>query len=425
MAGGWGARSICGPFRRISGVAVIAATVLMIGWGYLQPRAGLGGHAVESDAVLGKRPPFGAETFIHFYLGCRAALSGGNAYHPEDTLGPSEYAYRPLFHPPPSLLPFLAISQLDFRCATWINVAVNVVLLAVSGWFWGGVVSGTRRNWAACVLCACSWVLWLPCLNLLGTGQCSAWALLGVSAWLAYQSRGMPTVAGALLVAVLVKPHIAAVAVAFSLGYGCGMRRTRTVWAFAFCALVWCAITTCFVAEAWGDFLDFVRSSRPSSVQAATLAALASRALGGGFAAFWYGAWICAGLWGFVAGWTLGRRHLVSDDTHSGNGLACGLAMVCAVGLVLVPHAYSYDFVLLLPAFWTALTALVLQHRVPQALALLTWLTLSVVWFAAKVQSVDGETGLWWIPWVGLLITAQSIPLVSAPILYKRNPAGC
>lgn len=99
--------------------------------------------------------------------------------------------------------------------------------------------------------------------------------------------------------------------------------------------------------------------------------------------------------------------------------------MVCAVGLVLVPHAYSYDFVLLLPAFWTALTALVLQHRVPQALALLTWLTLSVVWFAAKIQSVDGETGLWWIPWVGLLIAAQSIRLVSAPTRHQRNPAEC
>lgn len=410
-----------GLFGRIPVVAMVAAAVLTIGWVWLQPRARPDAAFAEDGAAIGKTPPFGAGTFIHFYLGARAALKGGDAYHPEESLGPSGYAYRPLFHPPPSLLPYLPTSQMSFRWATWINVVVNTGLLSISGWLWGSALSGASRDLKTRVACACSWVLWLPCLNLLGTGQCSAWALFGISLWLACLARGRSGMAGASLVAVVVKPHLAAVAVAFALGCGFGMRRSRMAWAFVLSTLTWCALTHIFIAGAWMDFWEFVRSSRPGSMRSATLAALVGRALGDGHVVLLHVVWLCAGLWALIAGWRISRPPVTCADRDAlGPDFMRGLVIACTMSLALVPHAYSYDFIFLLPAFWAAMAALVLQRGSRELISVLAWLALSVVWIAVKTKSVGGETDLWWIPWMGLLLFGQSPPSLSRPHSHPR-----
>jgi hypothetical protein len=276
----------------------------------------------------------------------------------------------------------------------------------------------------------------MPCLSVIGIGQISLWPLLGFTGWLWFTARSRsggvlarrlnlqvstsPTgeltlhrswtqwFAGACLALLIIKPHLGLLLGVFA---GMTMLRQRNwrAWAgFILTVAVATLITQLLRLGIWQDYLQSVQnSSRLALIHPATLEGWLKDNLGDSFTAVTWGIWAVALLLAGIAGYQCGSKQRAPSAT--GNRSSSGALIYCSAimstaAVAVVPYAFNFDFVLMLPGFILALGTAAAQKQIRWRVPFLIWLALEC-WLVAGKLATWSETSYCLVPWAGLAVT--------------------
>ncbi|HTS15913.1 MAG TPA: glycosyltransferase 87 family protein [Candidatus Sulfotelmatobacter sp.] len=248
----------------------------------------------------------------------------------------------PFVYPAWTALPYVPLAALPYDVAGALHVALMLAALLAAAVL-GGRVFGIPRGWAVLGTLA-----WAPAAAGVVSGQNTSLALLLVVALIAALQRGRPVLAGAMAGLLLYKPQLDAPVV------------LTLAWRVAARALVAAAAVVgaqylLGVVAAGGDWgwpatwWATVQAYNPLDLaangwQAVSLPALLGRLTPGGAAP---GSFTGPALVGYLAGALIVLRSLPALRTWPPDR---AVALACAAGLLVSPHAWVYDAALLLPA---------------------------------------------------------------------------
>lgn len=357
-----------------------------------------------------RSPILGGQDFRQFYAGTRLLAGGKNPYEESDVwpLQQEDSYANPhvSVSPPPTFLPYLPFGLLGYRAAMRMHAFWSVMLLAASGAGWLRLAGATWRQTALGVLLL--W-LWLPAGVLVVMGQITALPLFAFTGWLLLERSDRPAMAGALLTLVLVKPHLGLPLALAGLSEMGARRRWRGLAAFAGFALLGLAAPAAFRPTVYHDYLHYLDVAEPTKWVTATLGSLARACFGS--EGWWVGLAVAMATAG-TAAW-MGWR--TAATAANGVIVYASMAGLAAAGSL---HAFTYDFVLLLPAF--LLAALEWQRGGPGRMAFYGWLALSLALLVGKLADEGAEWRFAILPWLGLLLLwrqARRLQAISPPPL--------
>lgn len=346
--------------------------------------------------------PWGGTDFVQYYVCGRLAREGRNPYDAEAARNLQRSLGRPplpvaTYAPPTTLLLFYPCCGFDFPTAIQANLAINVGLLAFCIIGWCRLLFPDQPGLILIGLTITP--LWLPTLSVLGMGQNTLWVLAGATGWAWASVHGRTLLAGILLSAVFVKPHLGALILLFALIYAIRQRYWRTILGLFFTVIIWVGLTQVVMPNSWPNYVSALgQLPPPSTFHSATLDGWGRLTFG----AVFFPVTLTVGLlFALLTGWAAIRCSRCTNLTFLS-------AVCCAAALCASPHAFSYDFVLLLPGFLAA-TGGCLNRRTPINSTLLTfWLGLNGWLIYSNSQAIP-EVYTWWVPWIALVLTASQI----------------
>jgi hypothetical protein len=366
----------------------------MVSEGFLMPGSILTVFLIIAVQEIENPPPnipFGGPDYKQYYASSKLILSGMNPYDHEAVwkiqkpLGAVEVQVP--YGPPTSLLPFILLGYLDFPTAIQVQLILNVCLLVLSGFFWGQLLFPAWR-WSPLLAAFCV-IAWLPDVLLCGIGQVTAWTLFGFSGWLLCWQQQKPGWAGFFLALCIIKPHLAIIPVLYA-GV-LGLRQPRVLLVFVLTILGMVAVTLCIRPTFWSEYFVSLPASNPAQWFNSTLDGWGRLHLGNWFRV------ITVGVGSLFIGWTvlLSRREAATPA----NAL-----LVLVISLCATPYAFSYDFVLLLPAFLLAMGQVFQRTNPFWIVIVFGWLLMDGFYLVAKAHRVH-ESAFFVIPWGGLALT--------------------
>lgn len=350
----------------------------------------------------GTSPPpelgWGGTDFVQFYAAARLLGSGANPYDEPRAaaiqVAVGHFHGLKTYNPPTSFLPYLALGLLDYPAAVKANLLLNALLLLGSVLLWARLLF-PDDGWLTLLLAAAA-PIWLPTLAQLGVGQITAWLVFGFAGWAWASMRGRPALAGVCLALCVMKPHLGLPLLAFGASRMLGRKEWAGLAALAG-AIAWmAAAVTLLRPTVWGEHLDYLRTVDPPTVfYSATLDGWGRWTFGIGFRwgswALWLGGTTLLGLWG--------RRQKDAE------ALPAAALLVSCLAPALAPHAFLYDFVLLLPGWLLAVGEGCRRARPRWAGLLIGWLLLDS-WLALGKAKDIPEHWFFFVPWAAVGIGA-------------------
>lgn len=356
--------------------------------------------------------PWGGVDFVQFYVAAELWRHGGNPYDYAAASARQRELGRALpqetYNPPWSFLPYLLPSALPFPNAVRVSLGLNLLLLASALVMYWRMTS--PRDGGLLLLQAAATPLWLPVLALLGTGQTTAWVLFGYLAFHWAERRGKPALAGACLVLVAFKPHLGLPLLLAGAGVLLRRRSLGGLFTLLLAGGLLVLAPMCLRPSIWLDYWSYFQQVRPpSQYWSSTLDGL--------------GRWSCGEWFGLVtkAGWLLGSLALGAWCWKAAD--AKGEALVAlppALALLLTPHAFSYDFILHLPAWWLAVRLVVLRPFPGWGWLPLGMALAAIALFSMKLQGWR-EFSLGWLP---LFVSAWLVVCFQRSRLDRVDDAG-
>lgn len=342
--------------------------------------------------------PFGGTDFKQYYTTSRLILEGYNPYDYERAgviqraLGEKGDIQVP-YGPPTSLLPFIPIGWVDFVTAIQIQFVLNVSMLVVCCFLWGAMLFSKQPMMP--LFSTIAVVAWIPCLSLFGMGHVTSWTLFGFTLWCFLMQKQKPGLAGAALALSIIKPHLAFGLVVYACVVGLRQRQWKMLLGFVFTLKLMILATYFIRPSVWSEYLGSLAQSNPTQWFNATL---------DGWGRFNYGSWfriISGGIglallgWIVVLGWN--RRREASPEETSIQG-----ALVLALWMAATPYAFSYDFILLLPAFLLALGSWLYRAYPNWMIVIVGWIMLDIAYVMMKGRWYEYQ--FFFIPWGGLAL---------------------
>jgi hypothetical protein len=339
--------------------------------------------------------PWGGSDFIQFYVANRLVLDGENPYDRTRAMAlQADLGMRlpmPTFAPPWSFLPSLPFVGLPLNQAILANIIVNALLLIVCVLLWIQLLKPpSQERWMLLVIAT---LTWLPNLAVLGLGQLSLWPLFGFTGWLWCTRRGWRVTGSVCLVLMVIKPHLGLVLGFFALGRWYKQKDWLSLVTFTGSLIALTLVTVVFRSTIWSEYLASLQSGKaPTDFHTATLECLGRRWWGSSFTYVGVALWLA----GMVAAFLAGIRSLVP-----------GGLIACCLAIMTVPYAFSFDMVLLLPAWILALCFYF--ERAPGWQVALVGMIVANAWLIAGKYLPWTETAYWPVPWIVLLITWRMV----------------
>ncbi len=359
------------------------------------------------------QPVFGGQDFRQFYAGAQLLAEGRNPYDREQVARIQQIDWYPTVHvsvsPPSSFLPYLPLAPLPYAAAMYAHAALNVLLLSLAVIGWRRLLFSHQPGLTKCFL-AGMWI-WMPVMLLVAIGQVTAMVLIGMTGWLWAMRSGRPAWAGAALVLCWIKPHLGVMLIGFALCYALRRRGWPCIASFTLLTLLLFLLPMWFRPQVYAEWRSWLGASPPTQWLTSTIQAWGRNYVSPIFYEIGWGLWGLGALTGLIGGW----RSAAQPERLVRHGL-----LLLNLNLMVAIHAYSYDFVLLLPGFLLGF-GLWWLHKRPAALL---WLALNAAFFSVKVLGVINEWDLWTVSWLALplnLWLMHSWPL-SAEARTHRMP---
>ncbi|MHB1158862.1 MAG: glycosyltransferase family 87 protein [Chloroflexota bacterium] len=255
----------------------------------------------------------------------------------------------PFRNPPFALLPFLPWAAMPIRLAYWGWAAVNLLLfVSALRILTAGCPSLRRRRDVTALLWVASFAF-LPSLSALLLGQLSFWLLFFWAAGFHFLRRGSDFRAGALLAGVVLKPQLMLVVPLLFLARGrwgaLGGLVLGTVGLMA----------TSLVVVGPFDLMQFLDASRETAGWLPLSLDLTWSGLASGLLQSWPGAilpaTLAAGGLTLLLLWSAWR----GEWNRESQSFSLKLALLLLASMLVSPHLYGHDLVLLIPVgFYTA-----------------------------------------------------------------------
>jgi hypothetical protein len=350
--------------------------------------------------------PWGGTDFLQYYAANQLLLEGKNPYDRELNTAKQESFGRIIpietYTPPWGFLPALPLSWLSFETAVRINILLNCLILALCGFWWTRLLFPEDPRLALFALI--SLPLWLPCLSVAGIGQISLWPLLGFTGWLYCTKRQRHVPAGLFLALTIIKPHLGILLGLFA-GMDALRRRhwgvvTGFMVTFAFLTL----LTFLLRISIWQDYVQSVQSSTSLAlIHPATIAGWIKDNLGEPLPILTWAIWGLGLVLAGTAGWWWSGPQTDSNQTRV-QSLISWSAIMSIATVAVVPYAFSFDFVLMLPGFILAIGIAATRNGLRWRMAILVWLAMELCLVTGKLVTWS-ESSYCLIPWVGLAAT--------------------
>lgn len=338
-------------------------------------------------------PVFGGQDFRQFYAGAKLLGEGQNPYDPALVFEWQKVDAFDKVHvsvsPPTSFLPYLPLAPLPYVEAMHAHVGLNVLLLSLAVLGWRRMLFPGQR-WLGIGLCAAIW-LWRPVFLLVSLGQITAMVLAGFTGWVLAMGSGRSWLAGASLVLCAMKPHLGIIPIAFALGYGVRQRDWRFVLSFVCCSSLCLLLPWLLRPSVYDDWRAWLHATPLTFWLSSTLQAWGRVNFSGFSEQVMMFAWSIWGLGIALAalwGWRLSTQRLP---------LAHHAILLLAFDLAAAIHAFSYDYVLLLPGLVFGMGLWWTERR---HVALL-WLVLAFGFVYVRLGLMY-EWELWIVAWLAM-----------------------
>lgn len=373
---------------------------------------------VDEPAARPNEPtiPFGGTDFKQYYTTSRLILEGHNPYDYtqagliQRALGEKGEIQVP-YGPPTSLFPFIPMGWLDFLTAIQVQFVVNVSMIVVSCFLWGKMLFPDKPLMP--LISTVAVVAWIPCLSLFGMGHVTSWTLFGFTLWCFLMQQQRPFGAGCALAMSIIKPHLAFGLVIYALAVGLWKRQRGMLMGFLLTVMAMVLATFLIRPSIWQEYLGSLEQSNPTQWFNATLDGWGRYYLGPGFR-------IVSGIMGLaLLAWIVFVSKTRSADS---NTQARQDMLVITLWMAATPYAFSYDYVLLLPAFLLAVGAWFFRTHHLWLVAIVGWIMLDVVYVMKKGQWYEFK--YFFIPWGGLamaLLLLLPTPATTAKVQNQQN----
>jgi hypothetical protein len=235
----------------------------------------------------------------------------------------------------------LPLARLSFQQAVRVNLVIAAALILGCGWLWTRWLVGPAPALLE-LSCLASVPLWPPTLFVLGMGQNSTLVFVAMTGCVGCLRRSRDGAAGVCLALVTVKPHLGVALVAFAAAWSL-RRRRYGLGGGLLAALATAAVLVALARPTiWTDYARFLAAvTPPSQYHGATIDGWGRMHLGPWFGVISWPLWLASVIAAAALGWAGGDPE----------GLPHRAALAGSLALAGVPHAFSYDFVLLLPVF--------------------------------------------------------------------------
>lgn len=342
--------------------------------------------------------PFGGTDFKQYYTASRLIVEGLSPYniHRAEVLqralgnqGPAQLPYGP----PTTLLPFIPMGWFDFTTSIQIQFVLNVSLLVISCFLWGGMLF-PRQALMPVISCVVA-VLWLPSMSLCGMGQVTTWTLFGFTLWCALMLKNKPGLAGCGLALSIIKPHLAFGLVIYAFVLGLRQRQWKMLLGFVGTVGLMILATLLIRPSSWLEYLNSLKEANPIQWYNSTLDGWGRYVLGE-----WFRAISIAISTGLLA-WIILLAYRSRKET-SVTEMAIQAVLALTLWMTASPYAFSYDFVLLLPAFILAVGSLLYEKYPNRLLVFSGWMILDAVYVLMKGPCY--EYHYFFIPCSGLVL---------------------
>jgi len=378
--------------------------------------------------------PWGGTDFVQYYATARLLQQGQNPYDLALSTQIQERLGRdsglPTYGPPWCLLPAFLLGYLSFPDAVAVNLGINVILLLVCTLAWTNLLF-PEKKWLF-PLMAVAIPIWLPIWLVLGLGQNSFWPLAGFTGWLWFTRRGCYLPAGACLSLLVIKPHLGLLLGLFAAAFMLKQHQWRSIFAFLLTLALATMVSLLIRPSVWSDYLIALRSGAPPmQYLGATLDGWLRSHGGDGLRYITWGVWGIGLLIGVWLGWKAANRQKDKEGKGQAYGeklnsiplypspLVSLSALLCIATLAIVPHAYSYDYVFMIPGFILALGSWIVWRERVMFLALIGWLLLVVFYSTGKGQALK-EQNFFVIPWGALALTMMFTTHQRRPFAIKE-----
>jgi hypothetical protein len=376
----------------------------------------------ESPAAI----PWGGTDFVQYYATARLLHQGQNPYDLELSsqiqiqLGRGQGEPRtalsvlPTYGPPWCLLPGYLLGYLSFSDAVAVNLGINVVLLLTCTLAWTHLFF-PEKKWLLPMMVVCI-PIWLPMWLVLGLGQNSLWPLAGFAGWLWFTTRQRlsPAVcrqcewaSGACLTLLVVKPHLGFLLGLFAGAFMLHQRQWRSILGFAVTLTLATMVTFLIRPSVWSEYLLALGTGQsPLQYCGATLDGWLRFNGGDEFRYLTWPIWLL----GLLGGTLLGVKI-----SHALPEIVTCSALLCTATLAIVPHAYSYDYVLMIPGFILTLGSWIMWRDWHRFITLMGWLLLVVFYATGKSHALQ-EQNFFIIPWSALALMMTFTPAQRMPM---------
>lgn len=359
--------------------------------------------------------PFGGTDFKQYYTTSLLILQGHNPYDYERAgviqrkLGSTGETQVP-YGPPTSLLPFIPLGWLDFMTAIQVQFVVNVSMLVISCFLWGKMLFLEKSMMP--LLSCIAVVAWIPCLSLFGMGHVTSWTLLGFTLWCFCMQQKQPVLAGCSLALSIIKPHLALGIVIYACCVSIWSRQWRMLSAFITTVLAMILATWFIRPTIWLEFFASLEQSNPTQWFNATL---------DGWGRYQLGQWfrvVTVGVGILLLGWIiiLSRCRARTTDAEFRSRQD---VLALTLWMAATPYAFSYDFILLLPAFILAIGAWFHRMHPHWLWGLAGWVLLDVIYVMKKGVWIEYQ--YFFIPWGGLALALLLHTASTAQATEKRG----
>jgi hypothetical protein len=388
----------------------------------------------ESRATI----PWGGTDFVQYYATARLLQQGQNPYDLELSSQIQMQLGRdqglPTYGPPWCLLPAYLLGHLPFSEAVAINLGINGLLLLICTLCWTNLLF-PEKKWLL-PLAVAAIPIWLPTVLVLGMGQNSLWPLAGFTCWVWFTVRRplfSQLLAGACLTLLVIKPHLGLLPGLFAGAFMLQHRQWRSILGFGLTLGVATLVTFWIRPSVWNEYLLALRTAPPpTQFYGATLDGWLRFNGGEGFRFLTWTVWVLGSLAGIVIGFRIPFSLPLNNGELEGVNptqpplrnarseiVGCS-AIVCTATLAVVPHAYSYDYVFMIPGFILALGSWIIWKERTMFLALIGWLLL-VLFYSTGKSRVLQEHNLFIIPWSGLALTLMFSRPRRTPVKTKES----
>ncbi len=370
--------------------------------------------------------PWGGYDYGQYYVAWKLIHSDKNPYdHAEVTRLQREHGYAKhlvTYAPPWSLLPAWPLSKLGYRQSIHAYMVVNSVLLLFSIICWARLLYPGKLH--ALGLAVAALVLWIPTWHFLQCGQISAWPFAGFTGWLFFHTRRAPFISGCFLALTIIKPHLGLLPGMFAGFYLLRHQQWRSIAAFALTVLVLTGVTFWVRPSIWAEYVHAMQvGTKVTDLYTGTLE---------GWLRYYFQvdlrlySWLLFGLSliaGGVLGWRLPgfpkRNEVPSLEDAAYVRLVYTATAICVATCVVIPYAFSNDFILLLPGLVIALIGWVRRDVTHQPalshwLIFIGWMVLNIWTMLAKDIKTPYHFEMWFVPWFALALTGISLSYLSS-----------